>query len=456
MNTKKVVYTIGMVSLLIGVIGLSSVQARPLAVVASSEPNVLPAVLDIGVLAPITGELESLGLGIVDGILAAAYEINNSADFSFNVTLNIQDSKAEETAAITAYETVKADGVELIIGAAGSSASKAVAERAKDDHIAQISYASTGAFLSNASYDYFWRTVPTDALQSQAMANLLNELDYSKVVVVHRGDDYGTGFGDGVNVEFTALGGEVLDQISYAAGTTDFGATVTSVKQQTEADAIVLIAYITDGGNFITDLREGGVDLPVFGTDGIADTALLDPAETTATIENDSELVAGTKPHVFASGEGKFDDFMASLSDIVDLGIASPQSADKKPKIFSDYAYDALFVGALAIEAAGTYDGALINAEIPDVGKGFVGSTGNKTFSAVGDVVEASYDIFQFQSGELKVVGAWSAGAGLVMTDDFIDPKGDSSAPGFEALSTLLAIFGIGVFVVTVRKKRPL
>ncbi len=454
---KKFVYTFGLASLLIGVIGLSTVQARPVAVVAKAEPDALAAVLEVGVLAPITGELEALGLGIVDGILAAAYEINNSADFSFNVTLNLQDSKAEETAAITAYETVKAAGVELIIGAAGSSASKAVAERAKDDHIAQISYASTGAFLSNATYDYFWRTVPTDALQSLAMANLLNELDFAKIVVVHRGDDYGTGFGDGVNAEFTALGGEVLDQISYAPGTTDFGATVTSIKQQTEAEAVVLIAYITDGGNFITDLREGGVDLPVFGTDGIADETLLDPEETTATIENDSELVAGTKPHVFAAGEGKYSDFIDSLGTIVDLGIASPQSADKQPKIFADYAYDALFVGALAIEAAGTYDGELINAEIADVGKAFVGATGNKTFSAVGDVVEASYDIFQFQSGELKVVGSWSAGAGLTTTDDFIDPRGeDDGAPGFEVLSTLLAIFGLGVFVITIRRKKSL
>ena len=147
MKIKKVVYTIGLAFLLIGAIGLTTVQARSATVVARSEPDALDSVLEIGVLAPITGELEALGLGIVDGILAAAYEINGSDDFSFDVALNIQDSKAEETAAITAYETVKAAGVELIIGAAGSSASKAVAERAKDDHIARMSYASTGAFF---------------------------------------------------------------------------------------------------------------------------------------------------------------------------------------------------------------------------------------------------------------------------------------------------------------------
>ncbi|MHA1236343.1 MAG: ABC transporter substrate-binding protein, partial [Candidatus Hodarchaeales archaeon] len=286
MNTKRKAISLGLIFMLLGVLSISTAQASPVNVNApDGDPTV---VYEIGVLAPISGDLASLGQGLLDGVRAAAWEINRSDDFDFNVTLNIQDSKAEEVAAVTAYAAVKTAGAELIIGAAGSSASKAVAELARFDEIPQISYASTAAMLSDPIYDYFWRTVPTDALQAKGLADLMHKTGYHDIVIVHRGDDYGTSFGDSLKPEFRDLGtntsynngthdlykivkNNVSSQISYFPGTTDFSVTVSSIKAAINAEAIAMISYVVDGGSFITEVRNAGIDLPIFGTDGIAD-----------------------------------------------------------------------------------------------------------------------------------------------------------------------------------------
>ena len=439
MNSKRKTTSLGLIFMLLMVLSLTTAQANPVHVNA---PTGDPAVVyEIGVLAPISGELAPLGQGLLDGIRAAAWEINRSSDFGFNVTLNIQDSKAEETAAVAAYTVVKAAGVELIIGAAGSSASKAVAELARVDQIPQISYASTAEMLSNPLYDYFWRTVPKDSLQAQGLADLIDETGYHDIVIVHRGDDYGTGFGDSLKTEFRGLDNNVSSQISYFPGTTDFSVTVSSIKAAINAEAIAMISYVVDGGSFITEVRNAGIDLPIFGTDGIADVSLLNTSETTATIVEDAQYTLGTRPHSFGVGEGKFDDFNASLQALEAAGLAY---FGGKVSLFSDFAYDALMVGCLAIEEAGAYDGALINDEIAAVGKGYVGATGNKTFSSLGDVTQSSYDVWQFQDGTVKAVGSWTAADGVELFSNFVDPEDfelpATSAPGFTVIFGLLGL----------------
>ncbi|MCK4848028.1 MAG: ABC transporter substrate-binding protein [Candidatus Heimdallarchaeota archaeon] len=430
MNTKRKTISLGLLFLLVGVLSLSTAQANPVGVNApTGDPT---TTYMIGVLAPISGELAPLGQGLLDGIRAAAWEINRSADFSFNVTWYIQDSKAEETAAVAAYNVVKAAGVELIIGAAGSSASKAVAELARVDHIPQISYASTAEMLSNPLYDYFWRTVPKDSLQAAGLAELMNATGYHDIVIVHRGDDYGTGFGDSLKTEFRGMGNNVSSQISYFPGTTDFSVTVSSIKAAINAEAIAMISYVVDGGSFITEVRNAGIDLPIFGTDGIADASLLDPSQTTATIVEDSNFTLGTRPHSFGTGEGKFDDFNASLQALEAAGLAY---FGGEISLFSDFAYDAMMVGCLAIEAAGSYDGASINAEIAAVGKSYIGATGNKTFSSLGDVTQSSYDVWQFQDGTVHAVGNWTSADGVMLFNNFVDPETYES--GFTTTATV-------------------
>ncbi|MHA1983325.1 MAG: ABC transporter substrate-binding protein [Candidatus Hodarchaeales archaeon] len=432
--------------LVLGFSNIGKIQAAP---ESKAEASALPATIKIGLLAPISGDLEAVGAGIVDGAKAAALEINNSAAFSFSVELLVEDSKVNAIDAVAGYELLKGQGVELIIGAAASAASKPVAEKASVDEIVQISYASTAAVLSNASLDYFWRVVPGDLLQSEALVDLLDHENITKIVVVNRGDDWGKGIGAGVAAAFS---GTVVDQVEYPDATKDFASVVTAVKAATGAEAIALGAFTEDGRALVTELRSGGVDLPIFGADGTGDAGLINETFS-ATIKEDLEGFIGTRPDLSGGGSG----YAAYEAALTACKTAGSCTDDAPGRIYGVTAYDAMWVGALAVNMSTAYEGSLINANMPAAGASYIGGTGNRSFDALGDPTSGLYEVYQFISGDLEVVGTWNAEDLLVLGSSKVDvawPGRTGGVPGFEGLTLIFGILGLGTLVVLNRKRK--
>ena len=85
-------------------------------------------------------------------------------------------------------------GISGVIGAGFSSVSTSVARLLRLFQIPQISYASTADVLSNNMiFDYFLRTVPPDSYQAQALADIVEEFNWTYVIAMHTNDVYGTG-----------------------------------------------------------------------------------------------------------------------------------------------------------------------------------------------------------------------------------------------------------------------
>ena len=81
-----------------------------------------------------------------------------------------------------------------IVGAAISPNSIAVASIVQLFEIPQISYASTAEVLSNKDrYPYFFRTLPTDEQQTQAIADIVRYFNWTYVTIIHTDDEYGRG-----------------------------------------------------------------------------------------------------------------------------------------------------------------------------------------------------------------------------------------------------------------------
>lgn len=252
MHYKNLAIIFSMTLLVFGVLGLNFVRAISTPD-KTQNISVLPSVVTFGAFIPFTGELGSLAEGIMDGARAAAFEINASSDFSFDIRFDEFDTALTLQVALDAYAVYKAKVVAgiaapIIIGAAASLISSALADLAKDDDIVQISYASTAASLSSTDLTHFWRVVPTDALQSQALAALAKDTT-DTIVIINRADDYGNGFADNLKTNFEAIGGTVADTLSYPSETTDFAALVSTVKTATAAEAVVMISFITDDLN---------------------------------------------------------------------------------------------------------------------------------------------------------------------------------------------------------------
>ena len=79
-----------------------------------------------------------------------------------------------------------------VVGAAYSRSSKPVARLLRLFQLPQISYASTAISLSDkTTFDYFFRTIPSDLLQARAMADIVEYFKWTYVIAIHTGDTYG-------------------------------------------------------------------------------------------------------------------------------------------------------------------------------------------------------------------------------------------------------------------------
>ena len=79
-----------------------------------------------------------------------------------------------------------------IIGPTLSSESDLVARLFNLFQVPQISYGSTAATLSDKSkFEYFFRTIPNDALQAKVMADLIVHFNWTYIYALHSQDTYG-------------------------------------------------------------------------------------------------------------------------------------------------------------------------------------------------------------------------------------------------------------------------
>ena len=79
-----------------------------------------------------------------------------------------------------------------IVGAATSRVNIPVASLGRLFQVPQVSYGSTSPILSNREkYSYFYRTVPPDNLQAQAIIDIVRHFNWTHISILYIGDSYG-------------------------------------------------------------------------------------------------------------------------------------------------------------------------------------------------------------------------------------------------------------------------
>src|SRR5204863_6163770 len=95
-----------------------------------------------------------------------------------------------------------------------------------------------------------------------------NNLESRKVAILKDiQQDYSVGLTDSVMKHFTALGGQVLDPVSYSTGDSDFKAVLTQVRSQ-KPDAVFVTGYYPEAAIIARQARELGMKMPLLGGDG--------------------------------------------------------------------------------------------------------------------------------------------------------------------------------------------
>ena len=283
--------------------------------------------------------------------------------------------------AATAAQTLVDAGVVGVVGAACSGASMAANSVISAAGLPQISYASTSPALSDdTAYPDFFRLVPSDALQGQALSAVVQaDMPANGTVgLIHMTNDYGAVLADSFSADFTAAGHNLCTTIGYQETTTDFSAAVQAMIDNGCTSA-VLVSYAGDGGMILDEMASQGWSGQVYGSDGIAEEGLAEDMDSSV-----DGVIAVTVQETDANSLAYF---FANLC---------AQSVDCADGIYTAEAFDSVVVMGLSAFAHTLHPGATLSQIIMASGQGWLGASGAFSFLANGDVPGAGYCVGDF------------------------------------------------------------
>ena len=301
--------------------------------------------LDLGYLLPETGDLASIGNGLIQGVQFARSQINEAGGVLGNDVPEISgsDEAGDEAIANESADRLLSEDVDAIMGAAASGMSLAVIDRITGAETLQCSGSNTSPTFTGYEDNggYYIRTAPSDALQGPVLAETVAGDGNASVAVVARADDYGTALADATQNALEEAGAEVPVNTTYDTQATNFDSVVSEVASA-EPDAVVLVSFPEDGSAILQTMIEQGLGpqaVDLYGTDGLQDESLPDQ------VAQDQPGVLSGMKGTAPAGAGGSEDFVSSLQEF---------APDLENTIFSAQFYDCVIVTALAAEAAGS------------------------------------------------------------------------------------------------------
>ena len=366
--------------------------------------------LKIGALMPMTGGLQAYGTTSLNGVKMAVEEVNaNGGVNGGTMTMAVGDTQTSPQAGVDAAQRlVNVEKVKALVGALSSGVTIPVASTVSSKlGVPQISSASTSPEITGLKdNDFLFRTVPTDAVQGVALAQVSEEKKLKTVSIVYINNDYGKGLAEAFAMSYKKNGGTVTQSVAYEEKQGSYRGELRKAAQG-NADALLLIGYPEDGIPIVKQALEGGFFRKFVFTDG------MKAPEVIKTIG--AKYLNGT----FATAPeatGKANQMFKAAY--------TKRFGEVPPKPFIDSGYDAAMLIALAAEKAKSDDPKAIRdalrfvANPPGVqilpgeyakakrllaeGKDidYVGASGPQNFDKAGDVA-GTYAHWEIEGGEI-------------------------------------------------------
>ena len=249
-------------------------------------------VAKIGVVAPLSGDLSALGLGIRNSVDLAIRQANEAKTIpGWTLELAAEDDEAKpDVGKNAATKLAGEDEVVGVVGALNSSVSQSLQPVFASANIVQISPANTGPSLTmgpdpanpKRAYPTFFRTCTTDIVQGGFAANyLLNTAGIKKVATIHDKKTYGQGLVDAFTKKYKELGGEIVAAETINPDDKDYGSVITKVKGA-NPEAVYYGGEYPQGGPLSQQMKAAGLNVPLMGGDGIFDPAFIELAGKTS------------------------------------------------------------------------------------------------------------------------------------------------------------------------------
>ena len=293
----------------------------------------------IGGSGPLTGGAALYGIAVKNGGQIAVDEINAAGGINgYQVKWIFEDDEHDAEKALNAYNTLKDEGLQMMVGTVTSGPCLAVVEETADDNMFQITPSGTTQDIT-ANANVF-RMCFSDPAQGAKSAQYIGEHELAtKVGVIYDSSDpYSQGIYESFDSEALNYGIEIVAAEAFTADSkTDFKTQIQKMKDA-GAELVFLPFYYTEAALVLQQAKELDYSPIFFGCDGMDGILNLENFDTS-----------------LAEGLMLLTPFSADATDDLTVNFVSQykEQYGETPIQFAADAYDCVYAIKNAAEKAG-------------------------------------------------------------------------------------------------------
>lgn len=300
--------------------------------------------LVVGVIAPMSGKLSAIGLGIRNSVrLAIEQAGSRCAVKGYRLAVDAQDDEANPDKGAAAAQRFADDpNVVGIVGSYNSGVARAIQPKIAAAKLLQISPGNTDPVLSRGEsfatapkrqYDNYFRVVGTDDLQGPFNARYMVEEEGKKrLAIITDGKAVGESSATEFAKEARRLGARIIIREKVNENDSDFSSVLTKVKAA-RPEAIYVGSEYHVAGPLSKQAKDLGLDVPISGTDGLFDPQFIalggkegDVATSVGApiekLESGKAFVAAYKAKGFSEDYGGFGAFAFDAANVMVSSVA--------------------------------------------------------------------------------------------------------------------------------------
>ena len=323
----------------------------------------------IGFNVPLTGFAAADGKSALNGAELAVEQANADGGIAGQqIELIVYDDQASpKEAAPIASRLIEKDQVKVAVSGSYSGSTRAAAGVFQEAGIPYVAAYAVHPDITRAG-NFVFRTSFVGEVQGRAGAKLIGEgLGKKNVVLITLKNDFGKSLANGFREAAAKFGINIVSEYEYSIKDRQFGPIVAKVKADAP-DAIYASGYFFTAGPLVSQLRSGGVDVPVIGQEGYDSEKFIEIAGKAA------EGVIITTSLDRDSDAAETRNFIAAFE----------KKAGAKADMVAASAHTAVKVVIAAMRKAGTDDPKAIRAAI--AATKIQASTGAISFNGLGEV----------------------------------------------------------------------
>ena len=338
--------------------------------------------ITLGLIGPMTGSLAVYGTHVANGVNLAVEQINESGGIeiggtAYQLAIESKDDQGDSTECLNAMNSLISDGIQLVIGSATSGCTSAITSVANSEGVVMITPSGTADSLTT-SMDYVFRTCFRDSFQGELAAQYAKDSGYTKVGIVYcSGDTYSAGLRDAFTASCGEKGIEVVAEESVASmAEVDYSNQFNKMVAAGAELVFTPFYYDVMGPYLVPQARQAGFDGVLLGCDGVDNTETTIPNGMDLSVYNNLMFVNHYATEL-------------STSDISKKFVENYEAKyGETPNNFDALGYDAVLVYKAAIESAGAFDAAAVQATLADTSVVYECASGTFSFDETGTPIK--------------------------------------------------------------------